>query len=78
MILVYFDSDSSTWESISCKVILVYEVFRFEYHVVHYCVIVIHVSSDCISIYPGIVIPVFRNNESGVQKNWSNVLCCWF
>lgn len=69
MILVYFDSDSSTRESVSCKVILVYEVFRFEYHVVHYCVIVIHVSSDCISIHPGKVIPVSRNNDSGDQKN---------
>lgn len=66
MILVYFDSDFSIWESISCKVILVYEVFRFEYYVVYYCVIVIYVFLDCILIYFGKVILVFRNNEFGV------------
>lgn len=65
MILVYFDSDFSIWESVSCKVILVYEVFRFEYYVVYYCVIVIYVFLDCILIYFGKVILVFRNNDFG-------------
>lgn len=65
MILVYFDSDFSIWESVSCKVILVYEVFRFEYYVVYYCVIVIYVFLDCILIYFGKMILVFRNNDFG-------------
>lgn len=65
MILFYFDSDFSIWESVSCKVILVYEVFRFEYYIVYYCVIVIYVFLDCILIYFGKVILVFRNNDFG-------------